>query len=84
MNKILSQSGLDNLIKNKENGILKCLMKLPVSRTLAPLSIKRVKSGNYFVHYEITDTNEIIFHKLLMESLPIGEAIKHKTLYTYN
>lgn len=83
MEKILSQKQLDNLIDNRKDKILKCLIELPFGEIIT-FTIKRTNDGDYFVSYKPSDFSEVIFHELLTGSLPIGYALQHKTLYNYN
>lgn len=81
MKKILSQKELDNLIGNTEEGMLECFVKLPLG-AMSPLIISRQEDDSYFVVYEISGLKEFIPHDELMDSFPIGEAIKERAFYT--
>lgn len=50
---------------------------------MSPKSITLEENTLYFIINEIDDTEETISHDKLMDSFPIGEAIKKGALYTY-
>ena len=79
--KILSQKQLDRLIEKNPDKSLDCFVLLNYGLR----SSKTITSDgdNYYIYNEIDDTEEIIPHNKLMDSFPIGEAIKRGVLYTY-
>lgn len=80
--KILSQEQLDGLINSSEDGVLRCFVMLN-GGTRSSKSISLGNNNLYFVINDIDDTGETIPHDKLMDSSPIGEAIKKGALYEY-
>ena len=81
MMKILSQKQLDRLIEKNSDRSLDCFVLLNYGLR----SSKSITSDgdNYYIYNEIDDTEETIPHDKLMDSSPIGEAIKKGVLYAY-
>ena len=81
MMKILSQKQLDRLIEKNPDRSLECFILLNYGLR----SSKSISSDgdNYYIYNEIDDTEETIPHDKLMDSSPIGEAIKKGALYEY-
>ena len=79
--KILSQEQLDSLIEEDPNKSLGCFVLLNYGLR----SSKSITSDgdSYYIYNEIDDTEETIPHDRLMDSFPIGEAIKKGALYSY-
>ena len=79
--KILSQKQLDRLIEKNPDRSLECFILLNYGLR----SSKSISSDgdNYYIYNEIDDTEETIPHDKLMDSSPIGEAIKKGALYSY-
>ena len=82
MKKILSQEQLDELIHSSENEMFECFVMLN-GGGMSPKSITLVEDDFYYIINEIDDTEETIPHDKLMDSFPIGEAIKKGVLYSY-
>ena len=80
--KILSQEQLDGLINSSEDGVLGCFVMLN-GGAMSSKSITLEEDDSYFIINEIDDTEENIPHDKLMDSFPIGEAIKKGALYEY-
>ena len=87
MKKIISQKQLDRLIENSEFKvseckILECFVMLNGGvRSSKVITLK--EDNSYFIINEVDNTRETIPHDRLMDSFPIGEAIKKGALYTY-
>ena len=81
MKKILSQEQLDELIHSSEDEILDCFVRLNYglrsSKSIA------FDGDSYYIYNEIDDSENIVKHNKLMDSFPIGEAIKKGALYAY-
>ena len=79
--KILSQKQLDRLIEKNSDRSLDCFVLLNYGLR----SSKSITSDgdNYYIYNEIDDSENIVKHDKLMDSFPIGEAIKKGALYTY-
>ena len=75
MKKILSQEQLDELIHSSENEMFECFVMLN-GGGVSPKSITLVEDDFYYIV-------NVIPHDKLMDSSPIGEAIKKRALYTY-
>lgn len=75
MKKILSQEQLDELIHSSENEMFECFVMLN-GGGVSPKSITLVEDDFYYIV-------NVIPHDKLMDSSPIGEAIKKGVLYTY-
>ena len=82
MKKILSQEQLDELIHSSEDEMFECFVMLN-GGGMSPKSITLVEDDFYYIVNEIDDTEETIPHDKLMDSFPIGEAIKKGVLYSY-
>ena len=82
MIKILSQEQLDELIHSSEDEMFECFVMLN-GGGMSPKSITLVEDDFYYIINEIDDTKETIPHDKLMDSFPIGEAIKKGVLYAY-
>ena len=82
MKKILSQEQLDELIHSSEDEMFECFVMLN-GGGMSPKSITLVEDDFYYIINEIDDTEETIPHDKLMDSFPIGEAIKKGVLYAY-
>ena len=82
MKKILSQEQLDELIHSSEDEMFECFVMLN-GGGMSPKSITLVEDDFYYIINEIDDTEETIPHDKLMDSSPIGEAIKKGALYEY-
>lgn len=82
MQKVISQKQLDGLIENSEDEILECFVILNGgARSSKVITIK--EDDSYFIINETDYTKETIPHDKLMDSFPIGEAIKKGALYAY-
>ena len=81
MKKILSQEQLDSLIEEDPNKALDCFVRLNYGLR----SSKSITSDgdSYYIYNEIDDSENIVKHDKLMDSFPIGEAIKKGALYAY-
>ena len=79
--KILSQKQLDRLIEKNSDRSLDCFVLLNYS--LRSSKSITFDGDSYYIYNEIDDTEDIIKHDKLMDSFPIGEAIKKGALYTY-
>ena len=82
MKKILSQEQLDELIHSSEDEMFECFVMLN-GGGMSPKSITLIEDDFYYIINEIDDTGETISHDKLMDSFPIGEAIKKGALFTY-
>lgn len=85
MEQIKSQEQLDELINNNidnEGGMVECFVTL-VGGARSSKNITFDDDGNYEVLNEIDDTTEIIEHDKLMDSFPIGDAIRNGAFYAY-
>lgn len=82
MKKILSQEQLDELIHSSEDEMFECFVMLN-GDGMSPKSIILVEDDFYYIINEIDDAEETIPHDKLMDSFPIGEAIKKGVLYAY-
>lgn len=83
MKKIISQELLNKLIYSSEDEMLEYFVMLNGGGAMSPKSITLEENNSYFIINEIDDTEETISHDKLMDSFPIGEAIKKGALYTY-
>ena len=83
MIKILSQEQLDELIYSSEDEdeIFECFIML--NGGLRSSKSITFDGNSYYIYNEIDDTEETIPHDKLMDSSPIGEAIKKGVLYAY-
>ena len=81
MMKILSQKQLDRLIEKDSDRSLDCFVLL--NYNLRSSKSITFDGDNYYIYNEIDDTEDIIKHDKLMDSFPIGEAIKKGVLYSY-
>lgn len=81
MKKILSQEQLDSLIEKNPDKSLDCFVLLNYG--LRSSKSITFDGDNYYIYNEIDDSEDIIKHDKLMDSFPIGEAIKRGVLYTY-
>ena len=81
MMKILSQKQLDRLIEKNSDRSLDCFVLLNYG--LRSSKSITYDGDNYYIYNEIDDTEETIPHDKLMDSSPIGEAIKKGVLYSY-
>lgn len=82
MEKITSQEQLDELINKSSDGVLDCFVRL--NGGLRSSKCITFEEGNsYFVNNDIDDSGENIEHDKLMDSFPIGEAIKKGAFYSY-
>lgn len=81
MMKILSQKQLDRLIEKNPDKSLECFVLLNYNLR----SSKSITSDgdNYYIYNEIDDTEDVVKHDKLMDSFPIGDAIKKGVLYSY-
>ena len=79
--KILSQKQLDRLIEKNPDRSLEYFILLNYGLR----SSKSISSDgdNYYIYNEIDDSEDIVKHDKLMDSFPIGEAIKRGVLYSY-
>lgn len=50
---------------------------------MSPKSITLEENNSYFIINKIDDTEETISHDKLMDSFPIGEAIKKGAFWAY-
>ena len=81
MIKILSQEQLDRLISEDSDKSLDCFVRLNYG--LRPSKSITSDGDSYYIYNEIDDSENIVKHDKLMDSFPIGEAIKKRALYTY-
>ena len=82
MKKILSQEQLDELIHSSEDEMFECFVMLNGgARSSKVITIK--EDDSYFIINKTDYTKETIPHDKLMDSFPIGEAIKKGALYAY-
>ena len=81
MMKILSQEQLDSLIEEDPNKSLDCFVR--VNYGLRSSKSITFDGDSYYIYNEIDDSEDIIKHDKLMDSFPIGEAIKKRVLYSY-
>lgn len=79
--KILSQEQLDRLIEKNPDRPLDCFVLLNYG--LRSSKSITFDGDSYYIYNEIDDSEDIIKHDKLMDSFPIGEAIKKGALYTY-
>ena len=79
--KILSQKQLDRLIEKNPDKSLDCFVLLNYG--LRSSKSITFDGDSYYIYNEIDDSEDIIKHDKLMDSFPIGEAIKKGALYTY-
>ena len=81
MKKIISQEQLDRLIEKNSDRSLDCFVLLNYGLR----SSKSITSDgdSYYIYNEIDDSENIVKHDKLMDSFPIGEAIKKGVLYSY-
>ena len=79
--KILSQKQLDRLIEKNSDRSLDCFVLLNYS--LRSSKSITFDGDSYYIYNEIDDSGDIVKHNKLMDSFPIGEAIKKGALYTY-
>ena len=79
--KILSQKQLDRLIDKNPDRSLDCFVLLNYG--LRSSKSITFDGDNYHIYNEIGDSENIIKHDKLMNSFPIGDAIKKGTLYAY-
>ena len=81
MMKILSQKQLDRLIEKNSDRSLDCFVLLNYGlRSSKSLTFD---GDSYYIYNEIDDSENIVKHDKLMDSFPIGEAIKKGVLYSY-
>lgn len=81
MEKIISQEQLDKLINESSDGILDCFVVLNGgARSSKYITFD---DDSYYIYNEIDGSEDIIKHNKLMDSFPIGEAIKKGALYSY-
>lgn len=79
--KIKSQEELDELLNNEDITVLDCFVQLNHSiRTSKDITL--TDEGDYNVFNYIDDTEEVILHDELMDSI-IGEAITKGAFYRY-
>lgn len=87
MKQITSQKEFDSLIsKAVDKGTrLECFVMLNFGlRSSKSVTFADTKGGNdYEVLNEIDDSEEVIEHDKLMDSFPIGKALKYGALYAY-
>ena len=83
MIKILSQEQLDELIYSSEDEgeIFECFIML--NGGLRSSKSITFDGNSYYIYNEIDGSGDIVKHNKLMNSFPIGEAIKKGALYTY-
>ena len=81
MMKILSQKQLDRLIGKNPDRSLDCFVLLNYG--LRSSKSITFDGDNYYIYNEIDDTEDIVKHDKLMDSFPIGDAIKKGALYAY-
>lgn len=81
MTKITSQQQLDKLIEEDSNKSLDCFVRL--NYDLRSSKSIAFDGDSYYIYNEIDDSENIIKHNKLMDSFPIGEAIKKGVLYAY-
>ena len=81
MMKILSQKQLDRLIEKNPDRSLECFILL--NYNLRSSKSITFDGDNYYIYNEIDDTEDIVKHDKLMDSFPIGDAIKKGALYAY-
>ena len=79
--KILSQKQLDRLIEKNSDRSLDCFVLLNYG--LRSSKSITFDGNSYYIYNEIDDSGDIVKHNKLMDSFPIGEAIKKGALYTY-
>ena len=79
--KILSQKQLDRLIEKNSDKSLDCFVLL--NYNLRSSKSITFDGDNYYIYNEIDDTEDIVKHDKLMDSFPIGDAIKKGVLYAY-
>ena len=82
MKKILSQEQLDELIHSSEDDVLDCFVMLN-GGARSSKSITLAGKDFYEIFNGIDGTVEAISYNKLMDSFPIGEAIKKGVLYAY-
>ena len=81
MMKILSQKQLDRLIERNSDRSLDCFVLLNYG--LRSSKSITFDGDSYYIYNEIDDSENIVKHDKLMDSFPIGEAIKKGALYIY-
>ncbi len=81
MMKILSQKQLDRLIEKNSDRSLDCFVLLNYG--LRSSKSITYDGNNYYIYNEIDDSENIVKHDKLINSFPIGEAIKKGVLYAY-
>ena len=81
MIKILSQEQLDRLISEDSDKSLDCFILLNYG--LRSSKSITFDGDSYYIYNEIDDSENIVKHDKLMDSFPIGEAIKKGVLYAY-
>ena len=79
--KILSQKQLDRLIERNSDRSLDCFVLLNYG--LRSSKSITFDGDSYYIYNEIDDSENIVKHDKLMDSFPIGEAIKKGALYIY-
>lgn len=79
MKQILSQEELDRFIEENSDKLLDCFIEINYGLYSA-ISIY-FDGDNYY--NEIDSTTDIVKHDKLMDSFPIGDAIKKGTLYIF-
>lgn len=82
MKKITTQEQLDELIHSSEDEILECFVMLN-GGARSSKSIILVEKDFYEIFNDIDDTVETISYDKLIDSFPIGEAIKKGALFIY-
>ena len=81
MKKITTQEQLDRLIEEDSDKSLDCFVKLNYG--LRSSKSITFDGDSYYIYNEIDDSENIVKHDKLMDSFPIGEAIKKGALYAY-
>ena len=81
MIQITTQEQLDSLVKESNDNIIDCFVRLNGGlRSSKDISIN--DDGSYYVYNEIDDTEEIIGHKDFTNSF-IGKAMSNGALFKY-
>ena len=81
MKKITTQEQLDRLIEEDSDKSLDCFVLLNYG--LRSSKSITFDGDSYYIYNEIDDSENIVKHDKLMDSFPIGEAIKKGALYAY-
>lgn len=82
MIQIRSQKQLDELINQNDCEPLECFVRLSYGLK-SDKDIQFDKDDNYEVFNYIDDSSEVVKRQNLMQSFPLGEAIKKGALYAY-